>query len=144
MDQVGFELPILKIFWEGKKSCDCCGEIRKGVSEGGFGGAPGFPILSDRDLSFSASLGVARCFVCSFPLFSSSKLQLLTPGGVALLPGRPSSWTCRAPCATWLRTGPTSPGASTDPFHLHIYIPQLLLFKERDRDPSAGAGFPPL
>jgi len=34
--------------------------IRKSVSEGGFGGAPGFPILSDRDLSFSASCGVAR------------------------------------------------------------------------------------
>jgi len=34
--------------------------IRKRVSEGGFGSAPGFPILSDRDLSFSASLGVAR------------------------------------------------------------------------------------
>ena len=32
------------------------------MSEGGFGSAPGFPILSDRDLSFSASLGVARCF----------------------------------------------------------------------------------
>ena len=48
------------------------------------------------------------------------KLQLFTPGGVVLLPGRPSWWTCRAPCATWLRTGPTSPGASTDPFHLHI------------------------
>merc|ERR1711990_1146910 len=34
--------------------------IRKSVSDGGFGSAPGFPILSDRDLSFSASLGVAR------------------------------------------------------------------------------------
>jgi len=34
--------------------------IRKSVSDGGFGGAPGFPILSDRDLSFSASCGVAR------------------------------------------------------------------------------------
>ena len=33
---------------------------RKSVSDGGFGGAPGFPILSDRDLSFSASCGVAR------------------------------------------------------------------------------------
>merc|ERR1711874_665325 len=33
---------------------------KKRVSEGGFGSAPGFPILSDRDLSFSASLGVAR------------------------------------------------------------------------------------
>ena len=31
------------------------------MSDGGFGGAPGFPILSDRDLSFAASLGVARC-----------------------------------------------------------------------------------
>ena len=60
---------ILKIFGEGKKSCDCCGDVRKGVSEGGFGGAPGFPILSDRDLSFSASLGVARCFVQTFPIF---------------------------------------------------------------------------
>jgi len=34
--------------------------IRRSVSDGGFGGAPGFPILSDRDLSFSASCGVAR------------------------------------------------------------------------------------
>ena len=33
---------------------------RKRVSDGGFGGAPGFPILSDRDLAFSSSCGVAR------------------------------------------------------------------------------------
>ena len=33
---------------------------RKRVSDGGFGGAPGFPILSDRSLAFSSSCGVAR------------------------------------------------------------------------------------
>ena len=33
---------------------------RKRVSDGGFGGAPGFPILSDRNLAFSSSCGVAR------------------------------------------------------------------------------------
>ena len=34
--------------------------FRKRVSDGGFGGAPGFPILSDRNLAFSSSCGVAR------------------------------------------------------------------------------------
>jgi len=49
--------------------------IRKSVSEGGFGSAPGFPILSDRDLSFSASLGVAR--ECGVPARATFIVDLL-------------------------------------------------------------------
>ena len=45
---------------------------RKSVSEGGFGGAPGFPILRDRDLSFSASCGVARWVTKAITIFASS------------------------------------------------------------------------
>ena len=49
---------------------------RKSVSEGGFGGAPGFPILSDRDLSFSASCGVARWLMKAneIPVYVASTL----------------------------------------------------------------------
>ena len=34
--------------------------ITKSVSDGGFGGVTGFPILTDKDLSLSSSLCVAR------------------------------------------------------------------------------------
>ena len=43
------------------------------MSDGGFGSAPGFPILTDRDLSFSASLGIARCFNPPFFFFTLIK-----------------------------------------------------------------------
>ena len=42
------------------------------MSEGGFGANLGFPILIDRDLKFSASLGLAR----------SSTVQLLVKAAV--------------------------------------------------------------
>ena len=79
--------------------------------------------------------------------------QLLTSGSVALLPGRPSSWTGQATCATWPPTGPTSPGptcwpscpCSQSPVHAHLFVVcKFLYFKECDRNPSTGAGFPPL
>ena len=47
------------------------------MSDGGFGSAPGFPILTDRDLSFSASLGIARCFDLFFlTLIRAAVLEL--------------------------------------------------------------------
>ena len=135
-------LCILKIFWEGKKSCDCCGEIRKGVSEGGFGGAPGFPILSDRDLSFSASLGVARCVVHSFPLFFFKTAAFDTRGCGS--PARASFIVDLSGTLRYMAAHRTDIPRCFNRSFSPPYIAQLLLFKERDRDPSAGAGFPPL
>ena len=57
---------------------------RKSVSEGGFGGAPGFPILSDRDLSLSASCGVARWVNKTITTFESSITLGLSRQGVWL------------------------------------------------------------
>ena len=48
---------------------------RKSVSDGGFGGAPGFPILSDRDLSFSGSCGVARWVIKAIANLNTAALS---------------------------------------------------------------------
>ena len=133
---------------------------RKSVSEGGFGGAPGFPILSDRDLSFSASCGVARWVINqdnSNPC--SSKGQLLHCIVLSLCRecGSPARATL---IVDWSGNLRYMAAHRTDisrslmlPFLVHavrhlcthrFVICNFFHFKECDGDPQAGAGFPAL
>ena len=132
---------------------------RKSVSEGGFGGAPGFPILSDRDLSFSASCGVARWVINqdhSNPC--SSKGQLLhcivlsfcrecgSPARATLIVDWSGNLRYMAAHRTDIPRSLMLPFSSmqSSPVHLSICYLQFFYFKECDRDPQAGAGFPAL
>ena len=129
-----------KIFWGDKKSGDHC--VRKSVSEGGFGSAPGFPILSDRDLSFSASLGVARCFNVLF-----SHIHIKTVAFDTRECGSPARATFIVDLSGSLRYMAAHRTDIPRCFILQAFshsIVKFLLVKECDRDPSAGAGFPTL